>query len=296
MNEILAIARNTFKEAVRNRILYTILIFALLLILVSGVVSELTIASREQIIKSLGFSSISLFGVAVAVFVGVQLVYNELEKKSIYTIVSKPIGRGQFLLGKYFGLLVTVMFNAVVMTLFFLFSLHYHTAMETPGAAFMPAVLSSAGKAVVSFFWWGGGEAFSATHNVMPVIAVTMLELAMVTAFAVLYSSFTSPTLSMMFTVMTFVAGRMNGDIVDYAVYIQREAMKDGVDTPVSYYVTMGMAHVVPNFGAFERAVETAIYDNIIRVWWPGVIGYGLLYTVGVLALGTVIFQQRNFK
>ena len=300
MNEIIAIARNTFKEAIRNRILYVILMFALILIAFSGVVSELTISSRERIIKDLGFMAINLFGVAIAVFVGVSLVYNELEKKTIYTIVSKPIGRWQFLLGKYFGLLLTVWFNVLVMTFFFLATLHFYAGRVAPGDhGFFYVVASSLGKAVVNIFNWG---AYPATHNIMPVIAVTGLELAIITAFAVLYSSFSTPTLSMFFTVLTFVAGRLNEDIIRFADQVLRNAAAAAkeagvavVKAPLVYYFAMGAAHVVPNLGAYHRTVEQAVYEPQIQLWW-GTVVYGVLYTIGILCLSILIFNRRNFK
>lgn len=297
MTEIIAIARNTFKEAIRNRILYVILIFALLLIGFAGVLSELTIASRMRIILHMGFTCINLFGVAIAIFVGVSLVYNELEKKTIYTIVSKPIGRWQFLLGKYFGLLMTVWVNVLIMSLFFLISVHYH-AMTGSDHGFVATLLLSIGKGIVSFFWWG---AFGVSQQVMPVILVTLLELAIVTSFAVLFSSFSTPTLSMFFSVLTFVAGRMNEDIVRFADQIlrnARQALPAGVELtskPISFYVADGIAHVVPNLGVFNDTVAQVVYEEGIDLAW-GSIAYGLLYTAGVLALSILIFQQRNFK
>ena len=205
MREVIAIARNTFKEAIRNRILYFILIFALLIIGVSGVLSELSITSQMRVIKSLGFMSVNFFGVAIAVFVGVTLVYNELEKKSIYTIVSKPISRGHFILGKYIGLLMTVYVNVLLMTYFFLVALHFYQGSHEGGV--LSALGASFGRAFVSFFAW---NAYDVTANVMQVTLITCIELMIITAFSVLFSSFSTPTLSMMLTVMTFIAGRLN--------------------------------------------------------------------------------------
>lgn len=306
MNEIVAIAKNTFKEAIRNRVLYVILMFALILIAFSGVVSELTISSRERIIKDLGFMAINLFGVAISVFVGVSLVYNELEKKTIYTIVSKPIGRWQFLLGKYFGLLMTVWVNVLVMTLFFLAAIHYYIDRGTTDHGFLHVLFASIGKAFVTFFVWG---AYEATRNIMAVIAITCLELAIVTAFAVLYSSFSTPTLSMFFTVLTFIAGRLNVDIVRFADQVARKAVEEAIATgtvaavehpeivakPLSYYLAYGAAHIVPNLDAFHRTVEQAIYEGTVKIW-PGTFVYGALYTMGILCLSILIFNRRNFK
>lgn len=296
MQAIIGIAFNTFKEAIRNRILYVILIFALLMILFSGVVSELTIASTEKILMSIGFTSINIFGVAIAIFLGVSLVYNELEKRTIYTIVSKPIGRWQFLLGKYFGLLMTVYVNVLVMTLVFLASMHFHRESIAGGNVVAAAGISVL-RAVHTFFVW---NAYDVTANIMQVIAVTALELAVVTSFAVLFSSFSTPTLSMFFTVLTFVAGRMNADIVRFADHVLKEAntaaqTAEEVTRPMAYYVALAVAHITPNLGAFHETVDQAIYLKSVQFWW-GTALYGLLYAAGVLVLSVLIFNQRNFK
>ncbi|MCL5269539.1 MAG: ABC transporter permease [bacterium] len=299
MKKIVAIANNTFKEAVRNRVLYVILMFALILIIFSGALGELTIASKFKIIKDLGFMAINLFGVAIAVFVGVSLVYNELEKRTIYTIVSKPIGRWQFLLGKYFGLLLTVGVNVVIMTLFFLATLHFYATQADGDHNLFYLLATSIGKAFVNLFAW---SAFTPTQNVMVVIAITFLELAIITAFAILFSSFSTPTLSMFFTVLTFVAGRLNEDIVRFADQIVKNALEAAeaagmkVHYPLSYYLAMGAAHVVPNLGAFHRTVEQAIYEPSVNIWWIGTVAYGILYTAGILGLAILIFSRRNFK
>ncbi len=301
MREIYAIATNTFKEAIRNRILYFILIFALALILLSGVLSELTIAGRTKIMLDFGFTAINFFGVAIAVFVGVSLVYNELEKKSIYTIVSKPIGRWQFLLGKYFGLLLTVVVNIAVMSLFFLWLVHYYGVMdEKVDAGFLTVLTTSAGRAVASFFWW---PAYGYAANIMPVVALMLVELSIVTGFAVLFSSFSTPTLSMMFTVMVFIAGRLNEDIVRFSVQLHDKALVAAQtmgttleeQLSLSYYLARVAAYVTPNLGVFTRSVNQAVYENQIQIW-PWSILYGLLYTTAILALAIMIFQRRNFK
>lgn len=303
MNEIIAIAKNTFKEAIRNRVLYVILMFALILIGFSGVLSQLAISSQERIVKNMGFMSINLFGVAIAIFVGVSLVYNELEKKTIYTIVSKPIGRWQFLLGKYFGLTMTVWVNVLIMTLCFLAAIHFYdlrnaatTSSEPVG--FFTIMGQSVLRAFVSFFVWG---AYKATATIMPVIAVTLLELGIITAFAVLFSAFSTPTLSMFFTVLTFVAGRLNEDIIRFADQVKQQALNvaeaahTAVQLPLSYYFALGSAHVVPNLGAFHKTVEQAIYESHVSLW-PGTIAYGFLYIAGILSLAILIFNRRNFK
>lgn len=292
MNSILAIAFNTFKEAVRNRILYIILFFALIMIGTSGVISELTIADRGKIIRDLGFSAINLFGVAIAVFVGVSLVYNELEKRTIYTIVSKPIARWQFLLGKCLGLLMTIYANIAIMTFFFLALLHYEAGKAVENSSAFANLFGAVGKAAVSFFLW---DQYEAAKNIMPVILATCIELAMVTCFAILYSSFTTPTLSMFFTVLTFISGRLNEDIVLFAENLAKRAANTGGGLPPSYYLAQAAAHVTPNLQVFHRSVEQALYEPRVTVWWTS-IGYAVLYSSAILVLAVLIFSRRNFK
>lgn len=297
MTKILAIARNTFKEAIRNRILYVILIFALLLIGFSGVVSKLTIASRDKIIKDMGFTSINLFGVAIAIFVGVSLVYNELEKKSIYTIVSKPLARWQFLLGKYFGLLLTVWVNILVMTLFFLGSMHFYLATNE-GANVISALGQGIFKGAANMVMWSH---WTETAGIMPVIGITCLEMAVVTAFAIFFSSFSTPALSMFLTVLTFMAGRMNESIIRFSEFIARDAQSLANSTgtaltyPPSYHIAIALAHVTPNLGAFGDAVRETISGKPVSLHWQTPVYYAL-YAAGVLCLSMIIFQRRNFK
>lgn len=296
MKSIAVIALNTFKEAVRNRVLYVILVFALIMIGASGMISRLSIGEHGRIIKNLGFSSINLFGVAIAVFVGVSLVFNELDRRTIYTIVSKPIARWQFLLGKYFGLLLTVYVNLLIMTLGFLFMLHYRQSVAGDGG-FFSVVFGSAAKAVANLVYWGGAEGttFAGTVGVMPVIFNTALELGLITAFAIFFSAFTSPTLSMLFTVLTFVAGRLNQDLVMFAENLKRIAVEDGASLPALYYVVQAAARVIPNLGVFHRTVEDALYQPSPQLAWTALV-YALFYSTAILFIGMYVFDRRNFK
>src|SRR6266566_2077573 len=112
---ILAIARNTFREAVRDRVLYNLVLFVLLLTACAVFIGELSGGQERKIIVDLGLSAMLLFGVFIAIFVGVGLVYKEIERRTVYAIFSKPVGRGEFLLGKYFGLCLTLLVNVAVM-------------------------------------------------------------------------------------------------------------------------------------------------------------------------------------
>lgn len=298
MNSVLAIALNTFKEAVRNRVLYVILFFSLIMIGFSGAISQLSISDHERIIKNLGFMAINFFGVAIAVFVGVSLVYNEIEKRTIYTIVSKPIDRWQFLLGKYFGLLMTVYVNVIIMTLFFLIMLHFQVGKGGEDASFFPVFGMSILKGAVNLFYWGGGtegSSFEATANVMPVIANTLIELSMVTTFAIFFSSFSTPTLSMFFTLLTFIAGRLNKDIVQFYENVKIQALENESSIGASYYLAKAASVVMPNLGEFSKSIEQALYGDPVQIWWKAGL-YAILYSGAMLSLAMFIFSRRNFK
>src|SRR5258708_14661175 len=112
---ILAIAHNTFREAVRDRVLYNLVLFVLLLTAAAIFIGELSGGQERKIIVDLGLSAMLLFGVFIAIFVGVGLVFKEIERRSIYAIFSKPFGRGEFLIGKFLGLCLTLLVNVTVM-------------------------------------------------------------------------------------------------------------------------------------------------------------------------------------
>lgn len=316
MNKIIAIALNTFKEAVRNRILYILLVFALLLMAFSGIIRELTISAEDRIIKDLGVASINFFGLLIALFVGIGLVYNELDKKTIYTIVSKPIDRWHFILGKYFGLLLTIYINVIIMTFFFLFIIHLQVYLAddkataalfklVDGQWIPPTALQklsyfaqSFGGAIIKalgtlFFVYSDPTGLA--KNIMPVIILTCLELAVITSFAVLYSSFSTPTLSAIFTFLTFLIGRLNEDIIRFAWRLkEKNPTLEGLSIKIKYYFSLIAAHIAPNLEVFNKRNEMVYSDKVIVD--PYSILYGIIYCAAVLTLSVMIFRKRNFK
>ena len=325
MGKIVAIALNTFKEAVRNKVLYFLLIFAILILGFSVIISDLSIASPNKLIKDLGLASIDFFGFLIAVFVGIYLVYNELDRKTIYTIVSKPIGRTQFILGKFFGLLFTIYVNILIMSIVFFAVLHFREATDqdvmikacyqetSPGhftqvmsqpAYYAKSVVICAVKGVATLFGYGASSGIAA--GLLKVIAMSALGLAIITAFAIFYSTFSTPTLSAVFTFLTFVIGSLCEDIVRYA---ERLAQRAGGYTNLvgpermKYWFAVVSAHIVPNLSYFDRRMN-AVYgapDLPVATLEPPLLDwqtivYGLTYTAGILALACLIFRRRNFK
>ena len=115
LRRIRAIATNAFREAVRDRVLYNLVLFVLLLTAAAVFLGELSGGQERKIIVDLGLSAMLLFGVFISIFVGIGLVYKEIERRTVYAIFAKPVGRGEFLIGKYLGLCLTLLVNVVAM-------------------------------------------------------------------------------------------------------------------------------------------------------------------------------------
>lgn len=314
-----AIALNTFKEAVRNRILYVLLFFALLILLGAWVASTLAITGQDKIVRDLGVAAINIISVLIAVLVGVGLVYNELDKKTIYTIVSKPIARWHYLVGKYLGLLLTICVNIVMMTWFFLVVLYlrWYLAPANMNAAlyeqpdgtyatdvgslavmgyYLTSLLKSIGEAlltVVSLGWYHTPQ----TMGIMTVSLLTMLEMSVVTAFAVLFSSFSTPILSAFMTVAAFIMGRANEDLYYFAdMMVSRAGGLDKLSAgqTVAYWFSMGACHLAPNLSFFDQREAISLMQ--VPVVEGYTVLYGLAYTAVVLTLASMVFDKRNFK
>src|SRR5688572_16313507 len=106
-----------FRESVRDRVFYNLVLFAVLLISASILIGQLTAGQDVKIIKDLGLAATSLFGLFIAIFVGISLVSKEVDRRSVYALFAKPVRRSEFILGKYAGLLLTLLVNMVVMTI-----------------------------------------------------------------------------------------------------------------------------------------------------------------------------------
>jgi ABC-type transport system involved in multi-copper enzyme maturation permease subunit len=250
-----AIAVNTFREAVRDRILYSILAFAILLIGASVILASLSIGQESKIVKDLGLAASSLFGAFIAVFLGIGLVFKEIERRTVYVIISKPIHRVQFLLGKYIGLVVTLLVTVGVMALLVVFLAWLVDGHWSPG------LLLAAG--------------------------FDFLALMILTAVALLFSTFSTPTLSAILTLAIFVIGRLSGDIRLFA---------DQFAAPGVSQAVLAVYLVVPDLARFQIGAQV-IHGLPLG---PAEIGqstaYGLAYILMLLLLAIAIFQRRDFK
>jgi ABC-type transport system involved in multi-copper enzyme maturation permease subunit len=261
---ILAIAGNTFRENIRDRILYNLILFAIIMIFSAVALGQLTLGHEDKIIVDLGLSSISIFGMLIAVFIGISLVYKELERRTVYSLLAKPIHRYEFILGKYLGLLCTLFVNVTIMTL--------------------GLVLTLASR--------GGGE-FGSYLRLMPAVYLIFLSLALTTALALLFSTFSTPALSAVFTLFFWVAGHFNRDLLDFGRLTESASFRWLCN--VLYYLLPNIS----NFNSIDgrNIIQSAAYHQSVdpaAVMWISV--YALLYCAVLLLLSIAIFSRRDFK
>ena len=255
MKRIVVIALNTFKENLRDKILFNLVFFGLMLIGSSVLLGSLTIGEQSKLMKDLGLASINIFGVLIAVFVGIGLVSKEIEKRTIYTIIAKPIPRYQFLLGRYSGLALTLFVNTAIMAAGFILVL----------------LLGSVGLDI----------------GLMQAIGLIFLELLLIVAVAVMFSTFTTPTLSATFTLAIYVIGHLTGDL---------KALGDKLDDPLVSGVLNVFYYVIPNLATFNVKSEAAHGVSISWNYLLVTVSYGVTYAASVMVAACMIFQRRDFK
>jgi len=253
--QILAISLNTFRETIRDKVLYNLVFFAIGLLLLSVIVSQWSVGQESKILKDFGLSIITLFGLLIAIFIGIGLVFKEIDKKTIYAILSKPVERYKFIIGKYLGLGLTLLLNFVVM---------------------------AAGFLIVLWFFEGRLDFY-----LLPAIVLIFFEMLIVIAFSILFSSFTNPTLSAIFSLFIFISGHFVADFKAAGTELQSTSMN--VLLKILYYV-------LPNFEKFNikgEVVHRLSYDTSMIYY---ALLYGTFYVVCILLISVVIFQRRNFK
>lgn len=253
---ILTIATNAFREAVRDRILYNLIVFVLLITASAIFLGELTAGQEARVIVNLGLSAILIFGTFISIFVGVSLVWKEIEKRTVYSILSKPVGRGEFIIGKYLGLCLTLLVNVTVMGLGVTLALLY-----VHGGRFV-------------------GPVWAAT-------ALIFLELTVVTAVAIMFSSFSTPALSAFLTFFVFVIGNFSSSLRELA---------QGMRSNASRLVFEVIYYILPNLSHFSFITETS--NGMVP---PGSMiamaaVYAMVLDIVLLTITVVIFSRRNFK
>jgi ABC-type transport system involved in multi-copper enzyme maturation permease subunit len=264
MTHIGAVAVNTFREAVRDRVLYNLLFFALLMIAAAILVGQISIGIEQVVIVSLGLSAISFIGLLIAIFIGVGLVYKEMDKRTLYALLAKPVRRWEFVLGKYAGLVLTLTVNAAAMAVALFLAMLYvkHTV---PGGS-------------------TGGAGYA---SVLVAVYFIVLKLALVVALALLFSAATTPLLSILYTSGLYIAGNF--------IQQMRTVRTDLMNLVVAK-VMRWLSYVLPNFGNFD-VVGAAAHGRSVpaELIWQNTM-YAALYCAIVLVAAAMVFSRRNLK
>jgi ABC-type transport system involved in multi-copper enzyme maturation permease subunit len=253
-----AIARNAFREAVRDRVLYNLVLFVLLLTAAAIFIGELSGGQERKIIVDLGLSTMLLFGVFISLFVGVGLVYKEIERRTVYAIFSKPVSRGEFLVGKYLGLCLTLLVNVVVM---------------------------GAGVSLALLYVHRGWDPLVIT--IWPAILLIYVELMIVTAIALLFSSFSSPALSALLTFFVFIIGHFSADL---------KSLASSMNSIAARWLFTGLYYLLPNLSNYSFITPAAHGEVPTSANVLLALTYAILYIVVIIATGTLILSRRNFK
>lgn len=257
-DRITAIAYNTFREAVRDRVLYNLVVFAILMVGASLLFGEISIGIERQVLVNLGFTAISLFGIVIAIFIGIGLVSKEIEKKTLYTVLgARPVRRWEFILGKYSGLAGTLVVNTGIMAIGFFAALLYLAHRFERADAYL----------LIALYF-------------------IVLQFLVITAIAIFFSTFSTPLMSAVFAFALFVIGTFAEDLRNFA------AMTSGV----TKYLASGLAWMVPNFSAFNVISQVAHSSPIALqlVFYNSI--YAVLYVMVCLSAAVLVFERRNFK
>jgi ABC-type transport system involved in multi-copper enzyme maturation permease subunit len=265
---IRCIAWNVFRESVRDKVLYNLVAFAVLLIGASVLLAQLTAGQDVRIIKDLGLAAISIFGLFIAVFIGIGLVSKEVERRSIYTLLSKPVYRRDVVLGKYAGLVLTLLVNVTVMTV--------------------------ALYAVLAYLGWTESDEFkkswaapAADPAMLKAIALIFVELMLLTAIALFFSTFSTPLLSAALTFGLFIVGHFGADL---------KRFEEIVDSRPVAAMARGLYYLVPNLASFDVKARVVHAQPVGTEEMLLASAYGVVYITILLVSAIFIFSRRDFK
>lgn len=255
---IRAIALNTFRESIRDRVLYNLILFVLILVAASAFVSDLSLDMESQFTATLGLSAMLVFGALIAIFIGVGLVYKEIDKRTIYSLLSKPVQRHEFIIGKYVGLCLTLLVNTAVMVL----------ATEL-------AILYVNGT-------------FVRLHTaVLAASFLVYLELVVIVAVALMFSSFSTPMLAALFSFAVYVIGNFSKDLLQMAAL---------ANSSITRTVITVLYYLLPNLSNFGFITETS-HGRVVPMGMAiSATVYAFVYIAILLSAAILIFQKRNFK
>ena len=268
MRATAAIAVSVFRESVRDKVFYNLVLFAVLMMASSFLIGQLTAGQDVKIIKDLGLAATSIFGLFMSVFIGIGLVSKEVERRSIYSLLAKPIARYQLVLGTYCGLTLTLAANMAVMAVA-LYSVLAYMAWGVPPEA----------RAA-----W---DAPALDPALLKAMALIFAELMLVTALALFFSTFSSPMLSAALTVGLYVVGHFSADLRNF---------QQVVDSPAAASVARGLYWVLPNLAQFDVKSDVVHGIHVPLGYLAIAAAYAALYITMLLTLAALVFSRRDFK
>lgn len=254
----LAIAATTVREAVRERLLHNLLIFAVLLVIGSLTISQLTVGEQFRIIANMGTSATQVFGTLIAVFLGVGLVSREMDRRTCYPALARPVSRAGFVVGKYLGLLLVLALNVALMAL-------------------ATAAVLLAYRGSPSFLDGAYAAAFG----------LTALQLAICGAFAVLFSTFTTATLASIYTLTLVGAGWLFGEVRYFWLSAKQTDLKQLVHL---------LDYLLPNMSLLDLKESVTYGDPVTLGSVLARAAYGAGYAAVLVALAAVVFTRRDIR
>jgi Cu-processing system permease protein len=268
MRSIAIVAGGVFRDSIRDRIAYGLVFFAVLLIAASFLLAQLTAGQDVKIIKDLGLAASSAIGLCIAIFFGISLVTKEVERRSIYGLLSKPVTRIQFVLGKYVGLVLTLAVNLTMM-----------------GVALY---------AVLAYFDWTALEGIRASWEtpaldpqMVKAFALIGVELMVITAAAIFFSTFSSPVLSVALTFGVYIIGHASEDLKNIGTIVSSQALGS---------VARGVYYVMPNLTTLDVKSAVVHGEPVTASHMLLATGSSLLYAATLLAAAILIFSRRDLK
>jgi Cu-processing system permease protein len=268
MRAIAIIAGGVFRDSIRDRIAYGLVFFAVLLMASSFLLAQLTAGQDVKIIKDLGLASSSAIGLFIATFFGIGLVTKEVERRSIYSLLSKPVTRPQFVVGKYLGLVMTLLINLAVMAAAFYAVL-----------AYLDWTTAEASKTA-----W---EAPALDPRMLQAFALIGVELMIITATALFFSTFSSPFLSVALTFAVYVIGHFGEDLKNINAIVKSAVLP---------YITKGVYYLMPNLTALDIKSAVVHGQSVSATHVLLATGSTMLYIATLLVGAIVIFSRRDLK
>lgn len=268
LRPIAIVATHVFKESVRDKVLYNLVAFAVLLIGVSYLIGQLTAGQDVKIVKDLGLAAMSVFGLFIAIFIGVGLVAKEIERRSVYALLVKPVERREFIVGKYAGLMFTLALNVAIMAAAY-YAVLWGVALSFPEEA--------------RRLW----TTPALDPRLLKAVLLIVAHLGLVTAIALFFSTFSSLFLSAALTLALYVAGHFGGDLREFGALLE---------SPAASAICTALSYALPNFAVLDVKAAVVHGRDVSWGYLASAAAYAAAYAAVLLAASVFIFSKRDFR